>query len=62
MVKITVGKNEDKQRLDRFLRKYMKNAPLSRIYKIIRKDAKINGRRAKEDYVLACGDEIVIYE
>ncbi|MCI8631315.1 MAG: RluA family pseudouridine synthase [Firmicutes bacterium] len=61
MVKITVGKNEDKQRLDRFLRKYMKNAPLSRIYKIIRKDAKINGRRAKEDYVLACGDEIVIY-
>lgn len=61
MVKITVEKNEDNQRLDRFLRKYMKSAPLSLIYKLIRKDVKVNGKRAREDYVLAGGDEIVIY-
>ena len=61
MIRITVGKNEDNQRLDRFLRKYLKSAPLSFIYKLIRKDVKINGKRAREDYMLAGGDEIVIY-
>lgn len=40
MIRITVGKNEDNQRLDRFLRKYLKSAPLSFIYKLIRKDVK----------------------
>ena len=43
MVKITAGENDAGQRFDRFLRKYLKNAPLSVIYRIIRKDAKRNG-------------------
>jgi 23S rRNA pseudouridine955/2504/2580 synthase len=61
MIKITVSPNEDKQRLDRFLRKYLKAAPLSLIYRLIRKDVKVNGRRAERDYMLAAGDLIELY-
>ncbi len=61
MVKIIVEKNDENQRLDRFLRKYLKSAPLSMIYKLIRKDVKVNGRRAGEDYMLEEGDEITLY-
>lgn len=61
MVKITITKDDDQQRLDRFLRKYLKNAPLSRIYKLIRKDLKVNGSRAGESYILTEGDELTLY-
>lgn len=61
MVRFTITANEGNQRLDRFLRKYLKRAPLSMIYKLIRKDVKVNGRRAKEDTVLSEGDEVTIY-
>ena len=61
MVKITIGKNEENQRLDRFLRKYFKSASLSYVYKLIRKDVKVNGKRAKEETMLELGDELVIY-
>ena len=46
MIKITISENEENQRLDRFLKKYFRNAPLSYIYKLIRKDVKLNGKRA----------------
>lgn len=61
MVKITIGDNEANQRLDRFLRKYFKRASLSSIYKMIRKDVKLNGKRAREDTMLAAGDELTFY-
>ncbi|MGN0672536.1 MAG: RluA family pseudouridine synthase [Anaerovoracaceae bacterium] len=61
MVNITVERNDAEQRLDRFLRKYLAHAPLSYIYRAIRKDVKINGRRGKEDTVIHEGDEITIY-
>ena len=61
MVNIEIGKNEQKQRLDKFLRKYLGNASLSYIYKAIRKDVKVNGRRAKEDTMLELGDVITLY-
>lgn len=61
MVKLTITENEDKQRLDRFLKKYLKNAPLSYIYKIIRKDVKINGKRGNVETMLENGDEVCIY-
>ena len=61
MVKIQINSNDAGQRLDRFLKKYLKRAPLSAIYKIIRKDLKLNGKRAKEDTVLSQGDEITLY-
>lgn len=61
MVKIEIGKNEQNQRLDKFLRKYLANAPLSFIYKAIRKDVKVNGKRGKEDTLLQLGDEVTLY-
>lgn len=61
MVKITAAENDAGQRFDRFLRKYLKNAPLSVIYRIIRKDAKVNGKRARQETELSAGDEISLY-
>ena len=61
MFTIRIGENEAGQRLDRFLRKYFAGAPLSAVYRIIRRDLKVNGRRAKEDTVLAEGDELSVY-
>ena len=61
MVKVQITENDAGQRLDRFLKKYLKRAPLSAIYKIIRKDLKLNGKRAKEDTILRDGDELTFY-
>jgi len=61
MVNLIVTENEAGQRLDRFLKKYLKRASLSMIYKMIRKDIKLNGKRAKEDVMLSVGDTLSIY-
>ena len=61
MIKLTINENDAGQRLDRFLKKHFRRAPLSHIYKIIRKDLKINGKRAKEDTFLQAGDELSFY-
>jgi pseudouridine synthase, RluA family len=56
-MKIEIGPNEAGQRLDKFLRKWLKDVPLSAIYKNIRKgDVKVNGKKAKEKYSLIEGD------
>lgn len=61
MVKLTITDNESGQRLDRFLRKYFRKASLGSVYKMIRKDVKLNGRRAREDTMLHAGDELSLY-
>jgi len=61
MLQLTVGENEANQRLDKFLKKYLKGAPLSYIYKLIRKDVKVNGRRMSIETMLSAGDQIVIH-
>ena len=61
MVKIIIEENQSGQRLDRFLKKYYSKAPLSLIYRMIRKDVKLNGNRAHEDVVLNEGDELTLY-
>ena len=61
MVKIIIEKNDGNQRLDRFLKKYLKNAPLSYIYKAIRKDVKVNGKRCPKEHMLQAGDELSLY-
>lgn len=60
-MKIVIGPNEAGQRLDKFLRKYLKDVPLSAIFKGIRTgQVKVNGRKAKEKYSLLEGDELLI--
>ena len=61
MREVTITANDAGQRLDRFLKKYLCNAPLSLIYKAVRKDVKVNGKRAKEETVLAEGDVLQLY-
>ena len=61
MYRLVVEENDAGQRLDRFLRKYLRRAPLSAIYRIIRKDLKVNGKRGKEDQMLTAGDELTFY-
>lgn len=61
MVTITITENESGQRLDRYLKKYLKNAPLSYVYKLLRKSVKLNGKRAKEDTMLSAGDVVNLY-
>lgn len=61
MQKIQITANDSGRRLDRFLRKYLERATLGSIYKIIRKDVKVNGKRQENNYVLEEGDEITLY-
>ncbi len=61
MTEIRITGNDCGQRLDRFLKKYLPGAPLSHIYKMIRKDVKVNGKRAAEDRQLEDGDLVTLY-
>lgn len=61
MREITITANDSGRRLDRFLRKYLREASLSEIYRIIRKDLKVNGSRKNESYSLAEGDVLTFY-
>jgi len=61
MREITVANNDAGQRIDRFLKKYLRNAPLSAVYKVLRKDLKVGGKRVKEEYILGEGDVLTFY-
>ncbi|KXG78965.1 RluA family pseudouridine synthase [Thermotalea metallivorans] len=62
MREIRIGKNEENQRIDKFLRKYMAKASLGFIYKMIRKKSiKVNGNKIDNDYILKYGDAIQLY-
>ena len=62
MKKITVNKNDANQRIDKFLSKYMKNAPMSVIYKAIRKKrVKVNGKKCDISYRLCENDILELY-
>ena len=53
---------EANQRIDKFLKRRLKDAPVSFIYKMFRqKDVKINGKKAAIDVLLKEGDEVKIY-
>ena len=57
---ITITANDAGRRLDRFLRKYLRNASLGEIYKLIRKDVKVDGRRRNESYMLNEGEILTL--
>ena len=61
MKEIIITANDAGRRLDRFLRKYLKNASLGEIYKLIRKDVKVDGRRRDQSYVLCEGEALTLY-
>ncbi|MCI6012796.1 MAG: RluA family pseudouridine synthase [Firmicutes bacterium] len=61
MFEIVITENQGGQRLDRFLKKYFDQAPLSLIYKMIRKDVKVNGKRSSQDAIVEAGDRIAVY-
>ena len=60
-MKIEIGSNEAGQRLDKFLRKLLKDVPLSAIFKALRKkDIRVNGKKQNEKYFLEEGDIVEI--
>lgn len=59
---LTIGENEAGQRLDRFLEKYMDQAPKSFFYKMLRKkNITLNGKRAEGKERLLPGDEVRLF-
>lgn len=61
MIRIDITENEANQRVDRFLRKYLKSTTLSDIYMMLRKKAvSVNGLKIKENYRLKVDDVLEI--
>ena len=59
---LTVGKNDEGQRLDRFVAKAVPLLPDSLLHKYIRlKRIKLNGKAARQDTRLQVGDELSLY-
>lgn len=62
MREIFVDKNENDQRIDRFLKKYLSNASQGTIYKLLRKKRiKLNNKRANPEDMILEGDSIQFY-
>jgi len=62
MITRTVTPSESGKRLHRYIRTLMPNYPLGQIYKMI--DAgkvRVNGKRKKQNYEMAAGDELTIF-
>ena len=60
--KIIISSKESNQRVDKYLKKFLNEAPLSFIYKLFRKkDVKINGHWVKENYILKENEELTVF-
>lgn len=60
-MRFEAGENEAGRRLDRVLKKILSEAPLSLVYRVARKDVKVNGRRMPAETLLAAGDIVDIF-
>jgi len=60
-VRFEVSEGEAGRRLDRVLKKILREASLSFIYRVIRKDVKVNGRRVSGETLLGLGDVVEIF-
>jgi len=59
---VIIDKNEDNQRIDRFLKKYLSKASTGFIYKMLRKkNIKLNGSRANPEDIIKEGVKIQLY-
>lgn len=62
MILLKITSKDANQRVDKYVKKYLNEAPLSFIYKLFRKkDVKINKHWVKENYIIQDGDELAIY-
>ena len=58
----TITNKDCNQRIDKFLKRMLKDAPVSFLYKMFRqKDVKVNGKKANIDYILKDGHVVDIY-
>ena len=57
MKTLVIDKNHANQRIDKYLKKLLCQAPPQLIYKMLRKkDVKVNGMKIKENYILQEND------
>ena len=62
MRQLIIHKNDENQRLDKYLKKYLKEAPGSFIYKMDRKkNIVLNGKKADGTEKLSAGDEVKLF-
>lgn len=62
MREIRITKNEEGQRLDRFLKKYLNKANHSFVQKMLRKkNIKLNGSKAEPDIILKENDMVQLF-
>src|ERR1041385_1830470 len=61
MLSFRISPDQSGQRVDKYVRRYLKDVPLSVIYKLIRtKTVRVNGARTQIGYLLQEGDEVLI--
>ena len=62
MKEVIIYKNDSEQRFDRFLKKYLSEAPQGFIYKMIRKkNITLNNKKVSPDTIIVEGDIIQLY-
>ncbi len=62
MKTLIIDENHANQRIDKYLKKLLCQAPEQMIYKMLRKkDVKVNGIRVKENYILKENDEVSLF-
>jgi len=58
----TISQIDANQRIDKYLKKQLANAPQSFIYRLFRlKDVRVNNIRVAQDYIIKDGDEILLF-
>lgn len=62
MTELKISERDSGQRLNKFLMKYLNQAPSSFLYKMLRKkNIVLNGKRAKGDEILCTDDDIKLF-
>ena len=62
MIEYIIDEDYETVRIDRFLRKHLKNINLSEIYKMLRKaKIKVNNKKVSQDYRLVLGDIVFVF-
>lgn len=63
MREIIINENDENQRIDKFILKFMKNLPKSMLYKGLRKNCvKVNGKHIKDgSFIIHKGDKLTLY-